>query len=136
MQLSISLNVIFEGMQIEISKNRHPSFLPHDRSWCLVPSARLIPEEKTKWRDVLLLGVAVSLFMLLVSLMIRLVCTKLSKARCRVCNCVHSLCFPSPRAHRVFDSSCCVFFRRNPLRTRAVFFLSFLSLLLRLNPFF
>lgn len=37
----------------------------------IVRDARLIPEKRTKWRDVLLLGVAVSLFMLLVSLMIR-----------------------------------------------------------------
>lgn len=58
-------------MQTKISENRHPGFLSHDRSWYFVPSARLIPEKKTKWRDVLLLGVAVSLFMLLVSLMIR-----------------------------------------------------------------
>lgn len=33
------------------SENRHPGFLSHDRSWCLVPSARLIPEKKTKWRE-------------------------------------------------------------------------------------
>lgn len=129
--------MIFEGMQTKISKNRHPGFLSHDRSWYFVPSARLIPEKKTKWRDVLLLGVAVSLFMLLVSLMIRPIGVYQIVKSTLSCLYLRPLTLISPCTHRVFDSSCCIFFRRNPtFFTRAVFSLSFLSLLLRLNPFF
>lgn len=39
-RLSISSNVIFERMQIDTFKNRHPGFLSHDRSWCAIDTRK------------------------------------------------------------------------------------------------
>lgn len=81
----------------------------------IVRDARLIPEKRTKWRDVLLLGVAVSLFMLLVSLMIRPIGVYQiiqSTLSCFLSACTRFGFHPLVLVV-VFDSSCCVFSRRN-----------------------
>lgn len=131
-RLSISSNVIFERMQIDTFKNRHPGFLSHDRSWCAIDTRK---KNKMERRSVVRCRCVV----------VHAACIVDDPSDWCLPNYpehvvvffirVHSLWFPSPLFSSLFSILLVVSSPEGiwvfPFRARAVFSLSFLSLLLR-----